>query len=73
MQPMTKEQARAFKERWTLVNRVISEEIRTTPAELKARQIATLFLAADALDLVADEEPFARWQSLRERYNVRRA
>ena len=71
---MSKDEALDFQERWRLVNLAISEEIRTTPSDVKARQIASAFQAAKALGLDStpdDEEPFERWRLLKEKYDVR--
>ena len=39
---MTKEQARAFKDRWKLVNEYEKEELRRTPPDLRLQQFNTL-------------------------------
>jgi hypothetical protein len=73
MNLMTKEEALEFKERWRIVNRFVSEEVRRTPPDVKARQIAAVFKAARALHLDLtqdDQQPFERWWLLKEKYNV---
>jgi len=40
---MTKAEGKLFAERWRLVNEVIHEEIRLTPAAIRFRQLACLF------------------------------
>ena len=70
---MTKEEALQFVERWRVVNGVISEEIRTTPPDVKARQIAAMFQAAKALSLNLpedDDQVVERWRLLKEPYHV---
>lgn len=43
---MTKEEAQQFKERWRLVNEFTDEETRTTPPEVKFRQLEIMFATA---------------------------
>lgn len=66
---MTKEQGREFKQRWQAVNQVINDEIRRTPVDVKARQIAAAFLAARAFGFepTPDQESFDRWCLLKEK------
>lgn len=72
---MTKEEAKQFKERWRLVNRVTNEEARRMPVALKLQQLALLYEAAQTLgrgrQLRADEtEVRARWRRLKEKFHV---
>ena len=46
---MTKEEARAWKARWDLVNHAEREELRNTPLEVKARQLAGLMASASEM------------------------
>ena len=69
---MTKEDAILFKERWQIVNRVISEEIRNTPPDLKTKQIGAAFQTAKNMGLTPSEEPFKRWQMLKEKLKTAR-
>ncbi|MBK8316947.1 MAG: hypothetical protein IPL01_24225 [Acidobacteria bacterium] len=70
---MTKEQAREYIDRWRLVNEHIKQEIRETPPELKLKQMAAIFGAAEYLGWKAppshdDEQASERWRILREIY-----
>lgn len=72
---MTKDEARAFKSRWELVNRVTAEETRRTPVEIKLRQLAQMYEAGQALGWAGglkdgEEEVRERWRRLREFYNA---
>jgi hypothetical protein len=69
--PLSKEQARAYVERWRLVNEREAQEIRATPMEVKLRQFAVLMNTTKALGWTEqlsedDEEVRARWNRLRE-------
>ena len=46
---LTKEEALAFEARWRLVNDTINEEIRTTPVEMKLKQLGALVASVYAL------------------------
>jgi hypothetical protein len=68
---MTPEEARAWKARWELVNEAEREELRSTPPELKLRQLTTLmgwvnhFGWTEAL-AAQEDEVRQRWVRLRE-------
>jgi hypothetical protein len=67
---VTKSEARGFRARWEMVNRAEREELRTTPMEQKAKQLAALMESAEALgwqeSLMSDEaEVRERWNALR--------
>ena len=67
---ITKAEARAFKERWKLVNAAERKELRSTPVELKFQQVAVLMASAKHLGwaraLAAEEtEVRNRWNRLR--------
>ena len=68
---ITKEEAARFRERWALVRRAEIEELRSTPPEVKIRQLAALMASVremgwDEALAAEDEEVWARWQRLRE-------
>jgi hypothetical protein len=70
---MTKEEAKAFKERWRAVNERIDEEIRNTPTTRKLQQLSSLYnfaLTMGWLDRLGldEEQVWIRWQELRMRY-----
>jgi hypothetical protein len=72
---MTKEEAREFKMRWRLVNRVTAAEVRRMSVAFKLQQLALLFEAAQVFDpggqrRASETEVRARWQRLRERFHV---
>ncbi len=67
---ITKSEARAFKVRWAAVNSAEKEELRATPIEQKAKQLAALMESAAMTgwkDPVASEESVVRerWNELR--------
>jgi len=66
---MTKEEARAWKEGWRLVNEFEREELRTTPMAVKVRQFLAVMRLGRAmgwLDQPADDdrEVDERWARL---------
>ena len=67
---ITKNDAAAFKARWAAVNAAEVEELRSTPMEQKARQLAALMLSVrdlgwtEALE-AEDAAVRARWNRLR--------
>lgn len=72
---MDKQQAIDFRERWQLVNAKLAEEARTTPVEIKLRQLAVMVEAAHALGWTeklreGEEELRERWRRLKEKYGV---
>ncbi len=71
---MTKEEALEFKNRWQFVNDFIAEEIRTTPPEIRFRQLRTMIATAHRLrepDLPdGSAEARERWRLLKERLNA---
>lgn len=63
---MTKSEARAFKARWAAVNTAEKEELRATPIEQEAKQLAALMESAAMMgwkDPVASEESVVRERS----------
>ncbi len=67
---MTKREAIAFKARWSAVNVAEVEELRATPMEQKARQLAALMASVKKLGwtklLAAGEsEVRERWNKIR--------
>ncbi|HEY6330296.1 MAG TPA: hypothetical protein VI756_13235 [Blastocatellia bacterium] len=69
---MTKEEAKAYIERYELVNEVTAEEARRMSFEEKLRLTATLYWAAKRLGWQeklreGEEEVRDRWQVLREK------
>jgi len=69
MPTMTKQQAREFVDRWSMVEQVLIEEIRKMTPNLRAKQIAAAYQAAQAMPSKPDEIPFAQWQRLIEKFN----
>lgn len=72
---MTREEAERFKARWRLVNDFTDEEARRTPPEVKLRQTALLYEAADAFGWAeklreGEDEVRERWRRLKEFYGV---
>lgn len=71
---MTKEDALEFKNRWQIVNDFIAEEIRTTPPEVRFRQLRTMIATAHRLrgpDLPdGSAEAQERWRLLKERLHA---
>ena len=72
---MTKEEALQFKERWKLVNDFTDEEARLTPPDVKLRQVALLYEAAQAFGWAealreGEDEVHERWRRLKEFYGV---
>ena len=71
---LTPAEARAFVERWRLVNAAERDELRATPVAVKFRQLAALMASVDQLgwsDALAEEEAEVRerWRRLREAYH----
>ncbi len=67
--PPTKEEARAFADRWRLVNEAEIAELRATSIEQKFAQLAALMASARALDWTTTDEAEvaavrARWVRL---------
>ena len=72
---MTREEARAWKARWALVNEAEIEELRSTPVSLKMKQLGTLMAWSSALGweealAAEDAEVHERWNRLRKAYGV---
>jgi hypothetical protein len=72
---ITAEEARAWRERWRLVNEAEIEELRATPVEQKFRQLAVLMASADLfprtpVDEAEDEAVREVWMRLRERWHA---
>jgi len=72
---ITKEQAQAFRQRWDLVNAAEKVELRTTPAEVKFRQLAALIALArdmgwNGASETADTSGREIWRRLRQAYGV---
>jgi hypothetical protein len=72
---MTPAEARAWKDRWKLVNEHEKEELRQTPIEIKLQQFNTLLALAHRLgwtETLAKEEAEVRerWMRLRKAYGV---
>ncbi len=70
MNRITKEQATAFRKRWTLVNDAEIAELLQTPMDEKLQQTAALMATVQAMDwdnaMAPDEvEVWSRWQQLR--------
>lgn len=72
---ITADEARAFRDRWRLVNEREIAEMRATPPAEKFRQLANLVESAKALgwtrDEAAETEVWERWALLRERLGAR--
>jgi transcriptional regulator with XRE-family HTH domain len=66
---LTKQEARAFKQRWNLVNSAERQALASTPVAQKFRQLEALLASAKQLgwtDLAAnDDEVWERWTRLR--------
>jgi len=66
---LTKQEARAFKQRWNLVNSAERQELASTPVAQKFRQLEALLASARQLgwtDLAAkDDGVWERWTRLR--------
>lgn len=67
---MTKSEAREYRARWERVNRAEREELRSTPMDQKAKQLAALMESVEALgwreSLVSGEaEVRERWNEIR--------
>ena len=77
MPRMTTAEGRAWTARWRAVEEAEREELRTTPVEVKFRQLAVMMEAARELgwssEASAEEEMAARdkWIRLRKAYGVR--
>jgi hypothetical protein len=72
---MTTEEARQFKARWKLVNDFTDEEARRTPPEVRLRQTALLYEAAQTFGWAdalreGEEDVRERWRRLKEIYRV---
>jgi len=72
---MDKQEAIKYRERWQFVSAKLAEEARTTPVEIKLRQLAVMFEAARALGWTeklreGEEEVRERWRRLKEKYRV---
>lgn len=72
---MTKEEAEQFKARWKLVNDFTTEEARLTPPDVKLRQTALLYEAAQAFGWSealreGEDEVHEHWRRLKELYGV---
>ncbi|HEX7315227.1 MAG TPA: hypothetical protein VF297_14970 [Pyrinomonadaceae bacterium] len=72
---MTKEEAEHFKARWKLVNDFTDEEARRTPPEVRLRQTALLYEAAQTFGWSeslreGEDEVRERWRLLKEIYRV---
>ncbi len=70
---ITREQARAWKERWRLVREREIQELRETPMEVKAAQTAAMMAMAPYFpeteqERIEREEMRERWAELRRRY-----
>jgi len=73
---LTRGEAAAFKARWALVNAAEIAELRSTPMEVKLRQLASLMASVEQLGwgpaLAAEEDEVReRWTRLREAYRRR--
>ncbi len=71
--PLTKAEARAFRERWRRVNAREAEELRSTPLEVKLQQFNTLLGWAHQLGWAealseGEAEVRERWARLRKAY-----
>ena len=73
MKSITKQEAREFKERWKCVNDFIAQEIRNAPAEIKLRQLSTMFIIGQSRSpdsLAEEQEVRSRWRLLKQKANV---
>jgi len=71
--PLTKAEARAFRERWRRVNARETEELRSTPLEVRLQQFNTLLSWTHQLGWAAalaegGAEVRERWARLRKAY-----
>lgn len=67
---LTRQEARAFRTRWKMVNAAEQAELLTTPLDRKLRQLAALMASVKSLgwtEALVDEEAEvrARWNRLR--------
>ena len=74
---ISKEEARAFVERWRLVNERQRRELLAMTPEEKFRQLATLMASAHRFGLREEDDPETlevrrRWSRLRSKYLERR-
>ncbi len=74
MNRITKEQAVAFRKRWTMVNDAEIAELLQTPMDKKLQQTAALMASVQAMGwdntISSDEaEVWSRWQQLRAKYH----
>ena len=72
---MTKEEAEEFKARWKLVNDFTQEEERRAPPEVRLRQTALLYEAAQTFGWAealreGEDDVQERWRRLKELYRV---
>ena len=71
---LTKQEARAFKQRWDAVNAAERQELASTPVAQKFRQLEALIASARQLgwtDLTAEDDGvWERWARLRKRVHV---
>jgi len=75
MQAMTKEEARNFRDRWRMVNEVISREIRNATPELRLQRLRTVFASAHRFSakhrsVDEDDGVRVRWNLLKDRLHV---
>jgi hypothetical protein len=68
---LTREEARAFADRWRLVNEAEAAELRATPLDRKLAQLAALMTSARALGWETTDE--AEVEAVRARWNRLRA
>lgn len=72
---MTKEEARQFRERWELVNKMTIEELRRTPVSVKLQQLALMYEAGQVLGWArglkeGEDEVRERWRRLKEKFHA---
>lgn len=70
---MTEREGQQFRERWQLVTEAERQELRSTPVQLKFKQLAALMQSAQALgwetyDEADIEAVRQRWRRLREAF-----
>ena len=70
---ISKDQAAAFRQRWALVEEAERQELQNTSAELRFRQLVSMFDSARGLgwattDEAEIEQVRARWAKLRQWY-----
>jgi hypothetical protein len=70
---ISKEQAATFRQRWVLVEEAERRELRSSSAELRFRQLVSMFDSARGLGWATTDESEidqvrARWAKLRRRY-----